>query len=152
MNTAAPRYLRPAYRVLGDLLFSVFHNEDSNSQLFEVASALNEVIQQIDDQERERLANDPVLGGICKGCGVRDLPFGQCLTCGAPVEPIDGSEHYCWGRWRAGADCFRCGGTGGAASSSSSPPSPQSSDAATEVYDVYRADTEVMSGYSSADA
>ena len=64
MNTAAPQYLQPAYRVFGDLLYSVFFNEDSNSQLFEVASVLNEVIQQIDDLERERVANNPEFHGV----------------------------------------------------------------------------------------
>ena len=40
--------------------------------------------------------------GTCIGCGAADAAFGQCLSCGAPVEPDDGSWHYAFG-WVEGA-------------------------------------------------
>ena len=42
---------------------------------------------------------EPVQGapGACIGCGVADAAFSQCLSCGAPVEPTDGSWHFAFG-------------------------------------------------------
>ena len=42
---------------------------------------------------------EPIQGapGVCIGCGVTDAAFSQCLSCGAPVEPVDGSWHYAFG-------------------------------------------------------
>ena len=47
---------------------------------------------------------EPVQGapGACIGCGVADAAFSQCLSCGAPVEPTDGSWHFAFG-WVEGA-------------------------------------------------
>ena len=40
-------------------------------------------------------------GGTCKCCGSVQDPFSQCLDCGGPVEPDDGSYHYHFG-WQLG--------------------------------------------------
>lgn len=42
---------------------------------------------------------EPVQGipGTCVGCGVPNAAFRGCLSCGAPVEPDDGSWHYMFG-------------------------------------------------------
>ena len=41
--------------------------------------------------------------GVCLGCDAADVvAFSQCLSCGAPVEPADGSWHYDFG-WVEGA-------------------------------------------------
>ena len=40
--------------------------------------------------------------GVCLGCDVAGEAFSQCLSCGAPVEPADGSWHYDFG-WVEGA-------------------------------------------------
>ena len=40
--------------------------------------------------------------GTCIGCGATGDAFSQCLSCGAPVEPDDGSWHYAFG-WVEGA-------------------------------------------------
>ena len=49
---------------------------------------------------------EPVQGapGACIGCGVADAAFSQCLSCGAPVEPTDGSWHFDFG-WLEGPRC-----------------------------------------------
>ena len=38
-------------------------------------------------------------GGECAACGAVQAPFGQCLSCGGPVEPSDGSYRYHFGEW-----------------------------------------------------
>ena len=38
-------------------------------------------------------------GGECASCGAVQAPFGQCLSCGGPVEPSDGSYRYYFGEW-----------------------------------------------------
>jgi hypothetical protein len=35
--------------------------------------------------------------GECIGCGAVGVAGGQCLSCGAPVEPWDSSFHYSFG-------------------------------------------------------
>ena len=37
------------------------------------------------------------LNGECIGCSAVGVAGGQCLSCGAPVEPWDGSFHYDFG-------------------------------------------------------
>ena len=39
--------------------------------------------------------------GECIGCGTRATAGGQCLDCGAPVEPLDQTFHYDFG-WKLG--------------------------------------------------
>ena len=41
--------------------------------------------------------SDGAASGECIGCGVWSRAFSQCLSCGAPVEPFDGSYHYSFG-------------------------------------------------------
>jgi len=39
----------------------------------------------------------PAVGGSCIGCGHLGRACSQCESCGAPVEPLDGSWHYDFG-------------------------------------------------------
>jgi len=41
--------------------------------------------------------DDHDVNGECIGCGVGGAAGHQCLSCGAPVEPWDGSYHYDFG-------------------------------------------------------
>lgn len=41
--------------------------------------------------------DDRDVNGECIGCGVGGAAGHQCLSCGAPVEPWDGSYHYDFG-------------------------------------------------------
>ena len=34
---------------------------------------------------------------LCVGCGHCNARGGGCLSCGAPMDPVDGSSHYMWG-------------------------------------------------------
>ena len=45
----------------------------------------------------------PIQGapGTCIGCGASGAALGQCLSCGAPVEPVDESWHFDFG-WLEG--------------------------------------------------
>ena len=55
-----------------------------------------------DDWEAEqRRAYEPDLGtgGTCLGCGATQRPYTGCLSCGAPVDPDDGSFTYYFGEW-----------------------------------------------------
>ena len=36
-------------------------------------------------------------GGECIGCGIKSHPLLACLSCGAPIAPLDGSWHYHFG-------------------------------------------------------
>lgn len=51
--------------------------------------------------EYESDGGPPVSGGVVSGecidCGVWSRAFSQCLSCGAPVEPFDGSYHFSFG-------------------------------------------------------
>ena len=38
-------------------------------------------------------------GGTCLGCGAIQRPYTGCLSCGAPVDPDDGSFTYYFGEW-----------------------------------------------------
>ena len=46
--------------------------------------------------------NEPEENGECLGCGGRQEAYTQCMHCGAPVEPNDGSGHYMYG-WHEGS-------------------------------------------------
>ena len=49
------------------------------------------------------LCVDTLSSGLCLGCGgINQQPFSQCESCGAPVEPSDGSSHYAFGEWHDG--------------------------------------------------
>ena len=93
-----------------DLLTTVRRNDDE-SVAFQEAAAIMELQQDQEALCAERIAHDPIFGGECKGCGLAERPFRQCTGCGAAVEPNSRRLHYCWGEWRLGADCTKCGGT-----------------------------------------
>ena len=42
--------------------------------------------------------------GVCLGCGLGGAALSQCESCGAPVEPVDGSWHFSFG-WLEGPRC-----------------------------------------------
>ena len=55
-----------------------------------------------DGAMRQRLEGEwGAESGTCIGCGAQGAAFSQCLSCGAPIEPDDGSWHYSFG-WVAG--------------------------------------------------
>ena len=68
---------------------------DALVPLFEDAVVAQVLLELIWELEYE--ASFDVSGGTCLGCGAVGNPCSQCLECGAPVEPDDGSCHYQFG-------------------------------------------------------
>jgi len=56
--------------------------------------------REMEEREMEE-EEDEVKDGECLGCGNEQRKGTQCLSCGAPVEPKNGSEHYMFG-WHEG--------------------------------------------------
>jgi hypothetical protein len=59
-----------------------------------------------ESEQKETESEDEEDDGECLGCGGYQRANTQCLYCGAPVEPRDGSGHYMFG-WHEGSrrDC-----------------------------------------------
>ena len=68
----------------------------------DVCAVLTDLVWEVvADNAPEYESDGELVTGECIGCGVWSSAFAQCRSCGAPVEPFDGSYHYSFG-WVVG--------------------------------------------------